>query len=36
MDDLRAFHDENLKKEWNRADYTYMARMTKGRVVTYF
>jgi hypothetical protein len=36
VDDLKAFHTENLKKEWNRADYTYMARVTKGSVVTYF
>lgn len=36
VDDLKAFHTENLTKELNREDYTYMARLSKGRVVTYF
>jgi hypothetical protein len=36
VDDLKAFHKDNLSKEWNRQDYTYMARVTKGSVVTYF
>ena len=36
VDDLKEFHQENMKEENNRKDYTYMARITKGRVVTYF
>ena len=36
VDDLKYFHKENLKKEVNRNDYTYMARLTHGKVVTFF
>jgi len=36
VDDLKSFHKENLKKEVNRNDYTYMARLTHGKVVTFF
>ena len=33
---MKAFHTENIKKEVNGKDYTYLARMTKGKIVTYF
>ena len=36
VDDLKAFHKENIKKEVNRKDYTYMARLTHGKAVTFF
>jgi len=36
VDDLKAFHDKNIQKEVNGKDYTYLARMTKGKIVTYF
>ena len=36
MDDLKAFHTNNIKKEVNGKDYTYFARATKGSIVTFF
>jgi len=36
VDDLKEFHTANLTKEFNREDYTYLARMTKGYPVYKF
>lgn len=36
VDDLKAFHNKNIQKDVNGKDYTYLARMTKGKIVTYF
>ena len=36
VDDLKAFHTKNIQKDINGKDYTYLARMTKGKIVTYF
>ena len=34
VENLKDFHKENMAM--NKDHYTYMARFTKGRVVTYF
>lgn len=36
VDDLKEFHNKNIQKTVNGKDYTYLARMTKGKIVTYF
>ena len=36
VDDLKAFHHKNMAKTMNQKDYTYMARVTHGMVVTFF
>ena len=33
VDNLKEFHTENIQEEWNKEDYTYLARFTKATPV---
>ena len=33
---MKDWHNLNIQKEWNRQDYTYLARLTKARPVYWF